>query len=92
MELITSYMSQSRSYQQHHVIELWNQFKIQGTPEIADFIETICGITRHDFITKFQQAQASDAPDLQAEATLAYIIWCIDQQRFSTIEELLSNH
>lgn len=96
MELVIQYLKESRTYQVTHVVRLWNEGKVQATPEIAGFIEKECGITRHDFKEKTVNVIRSDDDDVDnniiAEAMLAFIIFCIDNQEFDAVAEALEGN
>lgn len=93
MELVSHYLGSSRSYQVCYVYKLWNEKKIQATPEMAEYIEKECGITRHSFDAKCREVMLAPYGehdfDTYAEAILAFVIYCIDHQHFEAIGEVL---
>jgi hypothetical protein len=95
MELVATYLKSSRSYQVVHAVNLWNERKVKATPDMAAFIENECGITRHNFDAKCREVMRSEEeqdPNTTAEAILAFIIYCIDNQEFEAIAEALEGN
>ena len=97
MELVHQYLSSSRSYQLLYVRHLWNQNKIQSTPEIAEYIEKVCGLNRHSHKQYLPEnldvaRMGFDAIDQEKlfEVILADIIYCIDYQLFDELNDIFS--
>lgn len=94
MELITLYLKDTKVYHFIQVIEMWKEDRIKATPKIAAYIEKECGITRHDLQAKYSAAVRTREIELKndnlyAEAMLAYVIYCIDNQLYSELAETL---
>ncbi|EOO44391.1 hypothetical protein [Bacillus cereus] len=89
MEMISFYLSSSRYAQYMYVKKLWNQHKIKVTPDIAEFIESTCGFSRHT-LKKLSTGEEEMSQDLEGVCALglAWIIYLIDSQNFNKISAI----
>ena len=90
MEMVLRYISEDFEQLFYHTKGIWQEYHINGTPEMAQLIENR-GITRHMYKDMSGVQLTMETRQEFYKACLSLLIFAIDMQGFDDIEAIFKS-